>query len=178
MPLTKVGAPLPNSSVKVSRHLPKTRSLHVRLLHLYGYIHPYNKSDGHNIAEKWQEIPKTVSVDNLSLQTMHPHIWLNYRTWFIASKLVLIMTIADILLSWHLTTINQSINQSILFDNLESHNYLYNICFSIYDWLVGLFMMFYATFNNISCGLFYWWWNWSTRGKPPTCHKSLTNFIT
>ena len=20
--------------------------------------------------------------------------------------------------------------------------------------------------------------NWSTRGKPPTCHKSLTNFIT
>ena len=27
-------------------------------------------------------------------------------------------------------------------------------------------------------GQFYWWGNWSTRRKPPTFHKSLTNFIT
>jgi len=25
---------------------------------------------------------------------------------------------------------------------------------------------------------FIGWWNWSTRTKPPTCCKSLTNFIT
>jgi len=27
-------------------------------------------------------------------------------------------------------------------------------------------------------GQFYWWRKSSTRRKPPTCHKSLTNFIT
>jgi len=35
--------------------------------------------------------------------------------------------------------------------------------------------VFNAIFNNISVisyGQFYWW------RKPPTCHKSLTNFIT
>jgi len=46
----------------------------------------------------------------------------------------------------------------------------------------GWFMVFNATFNNISVI------SWrsallveetgSTRSKPPTCHKSLTNFIT
>jgi len=42
--------------------------------------------------------------------------------------------------------------------------------------------MFNATFNNI---LIISWrsviigrGNWSTRRQPPTCHKSLTNFIT
>ena len=36
-------------------------------------------------------------------------------------------------------------------------------------------MMFNATFNNISviCGSQFYWWR-----KPPTCYKSLTNFIT
>jgi len=36
-------------------------------------------------------------------------------------------------------------------------------------------MVFNATFNNISVyrgGQFYWW------RKPPTCSKSLKNFIT
>jgi hypothetical protein len=43
------------------------------------------------------------------------------------------------------------------------------------------FMVFNATFNNIS--VISWWsvlfgrGNRSTRRKPPTCHKSLTNFI-
>jgi len=42
-------------------------------------------------------------------------------------------------------------------------------------------MVFNATFNNI---LVILWWSvllveeMSTQRKPPTCHKSLTNFIT
>ena len=43
-------------------------------------------------------------------------------------------------------------------------------------------MVFNATFNNIfelSHGSqFFGWGNQSTRRKPTTCHKSLTNFIT
>ena len=42
-------------------------------------------------------------------------------------------------------------------------------------------MEFNATFNNISvisCGQFYWLRKPEDRRKPPTCHKSLTNFIT
>jgi hypothetical protein len=45
------------------------------------------------------------------------------------------------------------------------------------------FMVLSATFNNISVILivavsFIGWGNWSTQRKPPTCRKSLTNFIT
>jgi hypothetical protein len=44
------------------------------------------------------------------------------------------------------------------------------------------FMVFNATFNNISVtvyhgGQFYWWKNRSIRRKQPTCRKSLTNFL-
>jgi len=43
-------------------------------------------------------------------------------------------------------------------------------------------MVFNTTFNNISvisCGIsFLGGGNRSTRRKPPTCHKSLENFIT
>jgi len=43
-------------------------------------------------------------------------------------------------------------------------------------------MVFNATFNNIS-GISWWsvlvgGGNRRTRRKPPTCHKSLSNFIT
>jgi hypothetical protein len=44
-------------------------------------------------------------------------------------------------------------------------------------------MVFNATFNNISVtvyrdGKFYWWRKPEYLGNPPTCLKSLTNFIT
>ena len=39
------------------------------------------------------------------------------------------------------------------------------------------FMVFNASFNNISV-MFIGGENWSTRRKPLTCRKSLTNFIT
>jgi len=42
--------------------------------------------------------------------------------------------------------------------------------------------VFNATFNNISAiswrSVLFGGGNRSTRRKPPTCHKSLTNFIT
>ena len=42
-------------------------------------------------------------------------------------------------------------------------------------------MVFNATFNNISVkswrSVLFGGWNRSTRRKPPTCYKSLTNFI-
>jgi hypothetical protein len=41
-------------------------------------------------------------------------------------------------------------------------------------------MVFNATFNNISVIVvvgFIGGGNWSTRKKPPTCHKSPTNFV-
>jgi len=39
-------------------------------------------------------------------------------------------------------------------------------------------MMFNATFNNIVAVSFIGGGNQSTQRKPPTCSKSLTNFIT
>jgi len=62
------------------------------------------------------------------------------------------------------------------------HNNLYCCVLSVVltilkIWWLSWFMVFNATFNNIS---FISWWsvllgNWR---KPPTCRKSLTNFIT
>ena len=46
------------------------------------------------------------------------------------------------------------------------------------DFFVCL-MVFNATLNNISAVFsFIGGGNWWTRKKPPTCRKSLTNFIT
>ena len=44
-----------------------------------------------------------------------------------------------------------------------------------YNWFVIFFMVFSATFNDISA---IGGGNRSTRRKSPTCRKSLTNFIT
>ena len=55
---------------------------------------------------------------------------------------------------------------------------------TIFDHLIGFFfIVFYATFNNISvisCTAvsFIGGGKRSTQRKPPTCHESLTNFIT
>jgi len=50
----------------------------------------------------------------------------------------------------------------------------------INDSLIGLvgFMMFNATFNNISAIVAVSFIGGGNRRKPPTCLKSLTNFIT
>ena len=52
----------------------------------------------------------------------------------------------------------------------------YKVCLSLHNsWF--WFMVFKTTFNNISVS-FIGGGNWSTQRKPPTCYKSLTNFIT
>ena len=57
------------------------------------------------------------------------------------------------------------------------------VCHIIIDiWLVYLFKVFNATFNNIFSYIvavsLIGEGNQSTQRKPPTCRKSLTNFIT
>ena len=45
-------------------------------------------------------------------------------------------------------------------------------------WGNGISCNFQQYFNYIVAVIFFGGGNWSIRGKQPTCHKSLTNFIT
>ena len=56
--------------------------------------------------------------------------------------------------------------------------YIYTFVYNIYKYKFVCFMVFNATFNNISVISWRQFCWWRSRRKLPTCRKSLTNFIT